>query len=210
MIWIGIPKVCTNSIGSALYEWATGSEVRGVAAAALGRQKYGAQLAAAEVATLNRGTYRFAFVRNPLERLESLFRNRIGDPRTATAHHTTVAYRAYGLAPGMRFEAFVRAIAKIRDRDAETHFRSQSCFLTHRGRLTVDYLGRFESLNLDWNVLADRFGFPKLPRLNSTRKRMATPSSCTRRTAEMAAERYAGDIARFGYDAVVQDFIDSL
>jgi hypothetical protein len=96
--------------------------------------------------------FKFAFVRNPYERLVSQYRFLLGNPRhkrhgRVLALGSFPAYARFELARG-RFHQ----LPQIADRD---------------GRLLVDFLGRYERLAADFALLRARLELPlELPHLN--------------------------------------------
>lgn len=155
--------------------------------------------------------FRFAFVRNPLDRLFSLYSQKIvyyarelGKPNL---------FWRYGdvFSADMGFEAFVEAVVAIPDPIADRHFRSQHVSLYHRDRLLVDTVGRFETLTEDWDRLRASVDprLPALPHYNPSRH-AAYQTAYTRRTATLAADRYARDLRCFGYADAIDRVIDAL
>ncbi len=110
--------------------------------------------------------YCVGFVRNPLDRLLSCYSQKI------------VYYeRQLGMPPllwrygktfhkDMSFADFVRAVSRIPDRLSDIHFRSQHTFFYHRGKLMADFVGRFERISEDWDILREKFDLPALPHQN--------------------------------------------
>lgn len=98
--------------------------------------------------------FKFAFVRNPFERLVSQYRFLLGNPahkrhRRVVALGSFPAYARFELAR-RRFQQ----LPQISDRD---------------GRLLVDFLGRYERLGADFEALGERLALPlKLPHLNQS------------------------------------------
>jgi hypothetical protein len=147
------------------------------------------------------GYFRFAFVRNPWARLFSCYVDKIVGP---SIRDQQFILGAYGLRPGMPFEDFVRRVAEIDDPCADEHFVSQFYSLAHRGRLAVDYVGRFENLPGDWNRLRTAFDLPEIPftPVGSNRRQLDFgyhKPHYSPELAEMVARRYADDIRQFGY-----------
>lgn len=155
------------------------------------------------VTTLRRtGFHGFGFVRNPLDRLYSCYAQKV--VLYGRLKHMPMQFWRYGdvFHPGMSFEEFVRAVAGIPDRVADIHFRSQHRFLYHRGEPTVDFIGRFETLERDWQRVRQRFGLPELVHYNRSPHR-SYREAYTPALARAAAERYREDIRLFGYEQEV-------
>jgi hypothetical protein len=154
------------------------------------------------------GFYRFAFVRNPWDRLVSCYRDKIKNEVPGYTHFTIRPGVANCLArfddfvPNMSFEAFVDAVASIPDRDADEHFRSQHTFLTDsEGWLAADFVGRYERLADDFRIVQERTGLPniELPRLQAARKGAKYVDYYSAETRALVSERYRRDIEMFEY-----------
>ncbi len=150
--------------------------------------------------------WKFCFVRNPWDRLVSCFTEKIdrhseaglGDRRRDGG----VFAGLDGFHPGMSFEAFVLRVCEIPDGPADRHFKSQHLFVTDRKRrLLVDNVGRFETLDRDFEFALRKMGAGdlKIPHLLKS-KRRDYKEYYTPRLKDLVAERYRGDIGLFGYD----------
>ncbi len=130
------------------------------------------------------GLFKFAFVRNPWDRLVSWYAYLLKD--TSHRHHRRVAACA--------FEEFARAELKRPD-------RSQWWMIEDReGRPGLDYVGRFETLAEDFAEVCRRLQLPAsvLPRENvSTRKPYQDYYS--RELAALVRARWAPEIEAFNY-----------
>jgi hypothetical protein len=155
------------------------------------------------------GFYRFGFVRNPWDRLVSCYRDKIRNEVDGYTHFTIRPGVANCLArwsvfvPGMSFEDFVGAVATIPDSEADEHFRSQHTFLTNgRGELEADFVGRYERLADDFQIVQRKTGLPdiELPRLQAARSVAKYAAFYTPRTRDIVAERFRKDIEMFGYE----------
>ena len=62
----------------------------------------------------------------------------------------------------------------------------------------VDFVGRFEELEQDWNFLQKKFGLPVLPHQNRT-NHVDYRQAYTPELAAIAAKRYERDIELFDY-----------
>jgi hypothetical protein len=144
--------------------------------------------AAAEVGDF----YSFAFVRNPWQRLASLY-----------------AFTAAGKADPVLYPEFYAAAGQVRKggigeflrRFADHPLMSpQSDWVCLDGAVGVDFLGRFESLRTDWETVCARLGIDHatLPLSNQSGahdyRRMFTDAD-----AAAAADQFRADIELFGY-----------
>jgi chondroitin 4-sulfotransferase 11 len=144
--------------------------------------------------------FKFAFVRNPWDRLvswwEMMRRNVVeGRPRNG--------FQRYIMERARTFEEFLQQCdSEYRDADgAKWIYRNQVDYLRDRDEvLLVDFVGRFEQLQLDFSHVAARLNVAPitLPHVNGTVRRPYT-SYYSRELRELVAERYAKDIEAFGY-----------
>ena len=147
--------------------------------------------------------FKFAFVRNPWDRLVSEYRFRGG--------RRIGSFRRFVLDPVQEVDPY---------QDAWRHLVPQVRYLHDRtGRLCVDFVGRFECLQADFARVCDHLGIadPSLPHVNATpperarrwtmRHPRARPAArqdpyesyYDNRLRDLVAERYAEDIEAFGY-----------
>jgi hypothetical protein len=143
--------------------------------------------------------FSFSFVRNPWARLVSEY-----------------CYRERGQERLRTFKDFVlSAFSKKSDySDDYRHLIPQSEFLCGRdGRLMVDFIGYFETLQRDFDIVCSRLGIPvaELPYANSSSADANQRTSPGKSEADFyvpyydkelrqfVAEFYAADIQRFGY-----------
>ena len=152
--------------------------------------------------------YLFSFVRNPLARLYSCYRDKVVN---AEKRRKLCTLSPYGINFGMSFADFVIRIAEIPDNMANDHFRSQHTFLTYRSNSFVDYVGKLENFREEWKPLEDKFAL-NFPQTDPTSRRVSGPSlpldklPYTRESARIAIRRYARDIELYNYS----DDIDRL
>jgi len=144
--------------------------------------------------------FKFAFVRNPWDRLvswwEMMRRNVVeGRPRNGFQRHIMERARTFA-------EFLQRCDTEYPDADgAKWIYRNQVDYLRDRdGVLLVDFVGRFEQLQLDFSRVAARLNVVPitLPHVNGTIRRPYA-SYYSRELRELVAERYAKDIEAFGY-----------
>ncbi len=151
-----------------------------------------------EIYTTYKHYFKFAFVRNPWDRLVSCYLNKIGP---SSIHGN---FSKYGLFyPDMSFENFVKAVAIIPDIVSDEHFRSQASFLWDiHGEQRVDFIGKLESIDKDFGIVGKRLNMPvdKLPHLMRSRKRkLDYRNYYTNETIALVANRYRKDIELLGY-----------
>ncbi len=122
----------------------------------------------------------FTFVRNPWDRVISDFKWYGGDRNGA-----------------VDLKDFI-----IHERVADkSHVTPQYKFIyDDAGTQLVDYIGRFENLQNDYNTICDKIGIPQqqLPHTNKTKHKRYT-EYYDDETRQIVAEKYARDIECFGY-----------
>lgn len=146
------------------------------------------------------GYFKFAFVRNPWDRLVSCYTDKIvGEGRRAlTSPRGSHFYK------GMPFDEFVEVVCATPDNKANIHFRSQHRKLCGpEGELLPDFIGRFENLAEDFAHVATTIGAQDLvlPHLWRSKEREGRPYTefYDARLKGMVAERYRRDARIFDY-----------
>ena len=84
----------------------------------------------------------------------------------------------------------------------DTSIELQSDYLIDlHGKVLVDFIGRFESLEADFNTICQRIGVapPKLEHKRQAKDRGGYQKYYTDETRELVARHFAADIAMFGY-----------
>jgi chondroitin 4-sulfotransferase 11 len=146
--------------------------------------------------------FKFAFVRNPWDRLVSCYFEKIDNRfRYQDLNPPGEKDRFY---PRMPFAEFVEAVHATPDETANHHFRSQHTTVCDSGgRVMADFVGRFENLREDFALVAERIGAPglELPhRVKSrTRGERHYRDLYDEKLQGLVYERYEKDVETFGY-----------
>lgn len=151
--------------------------------------------------------YKFCFVRNPWDRLVSCYNEKIKKDSNYNQygyinglHPQFLKYGTFKA--GMSFEEFVNAVLEIPDSQADGHFRSQHTFVAdNKGKLLVDFVGKFESLNEDFRYVCEKNNISgvtlphilKMPHKNYK-------EYYTDNLKKLVKKRYAKDIKLFKYE----------
>lgn len=130
-------------------------------------------------------TFRFTFVRNPWDWQVSAYHYAIQTP----AHPLNKTICSLG-----SFDAFIRY-------QCEQNAPSQSSFLLDaNGNRIVDFVGRFERIDEDFQAICGKLGIEAtLPRLNASRRNKDWRSYYTEETKALVGELFRRDIEAFGY-----------
>ena len=136
--------------------------------------------------------FKFTFVRNPWDLLVSLY-----------SHYVRINRM------NQTFEEFLEQTVSVKDpfnkSDNKYHVRYNSLtnmdwISDENGNQLVDFVGRFENLQEDFNTICDKIGIPhqKLPHKNKSKHKHYT-EYYDPITKQIVAEKYAKDIEYFGY-----------
>lgn len=156
--------------------------------------------------------FKFAFVRNPFDRLLSCWREKLSRPSAPGFKRMT--YEAsegppIELTQGMDFLDFVEAVYRIPEEEANVHWQSQSEVLCSEETMylslqttMVDFIGRFENLAEDFATVADRIGLTdyEMPHMLKTSRSGDYEGAYDERAARQAHMRYSRDLALLGYE----------
>jgi hypothetical protein len=144
----------------------------------------------------------FSFVRNPLTRLYSCYRDKVVNAQAKRARCTLCMY---GIEFGMSFDEFVKRVVEIPDERADQHFRSQHTFLMWGETLLVNELGRLERFEADWARIGGGLVLPGREHRVSGPTVGVRELPLGREAAKRAVERYRRDIEVFGYEEEVAE-----
>ncbi|RLE01334.1 MAG: hypothetical protein DRJ13_07130 [Bacteroidetes bacterium] len=142
--------------------------------------------------------YKFAFVRNPWDRLASAYMFMKG----GGAHEKDRLWSERTLTKYDSFESFVKNGLRNQEIQDWPHFRPQVDFLRgQNGMIELDFIGRFENLQQDFNHVRDHLGLSgELLFINKTKiKREPYQTYYSDESREITARVYKEDIEVFNY-----------
>ena len=147
--------------------------------------------------------YKFAFVRNPWDRLVSWYAMITQQADRVRDKHELNDLWRYVLESSHSFETFLEVCTdEIDDIDGRKSFLyNQLDYVTNQeGEVIVDFIGRFENLTHDAKILFNKLGLKdiSMPHHNAS-MRKAYQEYYNHRTQKIVAERYARDIEFFRY-----------
>ena len=141
--------------------------------------------------------FKFTIVRNPWDRLLSTWRDKVENQWTKWSREGPKEYHKrriwiYKKYQNKDFKFFVKNVIPSRERHTKLQIN-----LFHAD---VNFIGRFENLQADFNIICDKIGIPQqnLPHKNKTKHKHYT-EYYDDETREIVAKKYAKDIEHFGY-----------
>lgn len=155
-----------------------------------------------------RDFFKFAFVRNPWDRLVSCYLDKLAKGRPGLHSPPSLAAKVY---PGMPFAEFVEIVSQTSDSEANIHFKSQCAVICDSDdgipdgkQIMADFIGRFESLASDFDTVMERVGVGRVQRIPHLRKSKARearpyPVFYDDRLRTLVYQRYKDDVDLFGY-----------
>ena len=139
--------------------------------------------------------FKFCFVRNPYDLLVSSYKWWKREPKSGRKR------KLYLEILDMSFKEFILKRAEFIN-EVNTKKLGQHFWITNTdGNPLVDFIGKFENLQKDFNIICDKIGIPHqlLPHHNKTKHKCYT-EYYDDETREIVAEKYAKDIEYFGYE----------
>lgn len=197
VLYVGVPKVATRSLLAALQSMPSSDKTaRLIVELDIGRLLHRYPEA--------RDYFKFTFVRNPWSRAASCYLEKIKNEHPIK--HARVLHNRRGLSAGMSFESFAEWLNSADGADdvADRHWMSQHSILAldQPGVISYDFIGRFESLEQDYQRLRE-LSHLALPHLSHRLKTQAPDeyrTLYTDRSIDLIAMRYARDIQLFRYN----------
>jgi hypothetical protein len=143
-----------------------------------------------------RSYFKFAFVRNPWDRLVSAY----FFLQNGGLNEVDRAWAAQHLAAYPTFDMFVRQGLGIDSIMRFPHFRPQSYYVAdRRGKVMVDFLGRYENLVSDFAEVAGRLGRPCSLPLYNKGDHAHFSDYYDHETRKIVSRAYVRDIEIFNY-----------
>ncbi len=135
--------------------------------------------------------FKFAFVRNPWDRLVSAWKNKVVDSNLLQFDETTRTKM-------LDFSNFVEFMSMIDVSTCNPHFRAQSALIDLNN---IDYLGRFESFDADFSEICLLLDVPaeRIDRENVSPDRKPYDDFYADDTRQKVARIYRKDIQLLGY-----------
>ncbi len=148
--------------------------------------------------------YKFTFVRNPFERLVSCYESKYHkDKQMIGEVIEELEYNHYLfglLRKDKGFTNFLCRIIFIPDPYKDHHFKPQYHIVYNKnGKCCVDYIGKYEEINKDYQKISQRFDLDNLSTYNKTERR-SYMDYYNIITARLAYFIYKDDIQKFGYE----------
>ena len=153
--------------------------------------------------------FKFAFVRNPWDRLVSCYGDKVMNARRAgeSPFRHVLNERGSRFYRGMPFAEFVETVCEIPDKESNMHFVSQHRIVCGPGEgrsIMADFAGCFENLSADFAEVAERIGGGKKLELphrmrSASRESRPYPEFYNDRLKDLVHERSRDDVEIFGY-----------
>jgi len=189
--YIQIPKVASRSIRIAFMTHVSGEDASGFSKEQQQAfaKRHSAHVAQKDIRKQTPDAFIFSFVRHPYERIWSCYKNKVSNPVSEKN-----IFACHNISFKDSFDTFVDKICDIPDTEADRHFRSQSWFLMNGNQRLIDFVGRLENMNDDWETLRQRFNLPEIPHHNATSQ---TSVSLSERNKKLLQQRYHNDFTNF-------------
>lgn len=136
--------------------------------------------------------FKFSFVRNPWDKVVSQFHYIKTRP---------MLLEYMGLNRWTSFRRYVETICGKHQLHVQSYEQWRFVYDTSAESL-VDFIGRFETLERDFQKVAERIGLActRLPHKMKTKKRKTYHRYYDKKSMQLVADTYARDIQLFGYD----------
>ena len=139
--------------------------------------------------------FKFTFVRNPIERVISFYKNKIlsFDPAV------TPYYGGIGIKHKMPFEAFISKLVTIDHSKLEQHLSDQYLKVINDNNIVVDFIGKIEEIDIHWQIL-NNYMDETLPIKRMNQTKADSSFSPSEEMLLRLKKYYEIDMVLFGYD----------
>jgi hypothetical protein len=167
----------------------------------------------------------FTFVRNPFNRLVSSYHRKILNqdreyPPEVLAIQGSRIPKIQAILSHIKeklgkteisFDEFIYYLRDSKDDELDGHWRPQHTFISSKGllrkiKIYVDFIGKVENMDEDWNKVCRKIGIKEvMPHTNRNPAiRGAYMQYYTPETFEIVTNRYKEDIQLFGYESEIE------
>lgn len=156
--------------------------------------------------------YKFTFVRNPLDRVVSCYESKYHkDKQMFGKYRKDLEFDGYlfgYIRKDQGFTNFLCRIALIPDAYKDHHFKPQYNIVYDRnGRKNVDYVGKYEKLNQEYQQISEKFNLNQLDVYNKT-DRKSYMEYYNLFTTYLVYFIYRKDIKYFGYEKEYRELLE--
>tara|TARA_B100001094_G_scaffold328985_1_gene390725 strand:- start:38 stop:643 length:606 start_codon:yes stop_codon:yes gene_type:complete len=121
--------------------------------------------------------FSFTFVKNPWERMVSIYTNKILSPNIINPDTgVDKCFKKYGkiFNPDMTFNQFIKTVIDLDQTQLEAHIKPQwSACMNDTQDIVLTFIGRLENVSYDWSYICKTSGIPVTPllRINSMERK---------------------------------------
>ena len=143
--------------------------------------------------------YAFTFVRNPFDRVVSCYVDKfLKEKERERAFNYFDGYMLGYLSNIDSFEDFVKKIVKIPNFLRDRHFKSQWSLISS-SKIKINYIGRFENINDDFDHIKNKYSLYDLPHFNKSNAK-DWRSFYTKESAKLVYDAYKDDFVNLDYN----------
>lgn len=139
--------------------------------------------------------FKFTFVRNPIQRAISFYKNKI----LAFDQDVTPYYESIGLKQNMPFEKFVAKLVTVDHSRLDQHLADQYIKVIDRRRIVVDFIGKIEEMDAHWQIFNDYID-EDLPMKRMNRTTIDSSITLSEEMITLLKKYFEIDTVLFGYE----------
>lgn len=145
--------------------------------------------------------YKFSFTRNPFDRIVSCYESKYHKDKKFRNNRKLYfdSYLFGAIKEDKGFSNFVNRVCAIPRTFADMHFQSQYFLLYKNNKYKFDYIGKFENLDKDFQVVKTALGLEALPHFNKSDK-SNWMDYYTLKTARKIYKKFKIDFIHLGYE----------